>query len=182
MYDLEQLLEQLRSKGFIVDVKKNRVAVLFGDGCYAEVPVYKGTIKETPGFVLELIRDGKVGTEGTVRIFNDTKRGLCSAMTAESVVETWEVFLWRRDKLYGVEFVDDYDYYIPFGFRVTDTETDETYDFPFAEAIREADLFSLSDYFNGTALNLVIDKIKALNYEQKKNLDPSHFLRRTVRG
>lgn len=168
MYDLEQLLEQLRSKGLAPEIKKNYVAVFFGDGCYAEVPIYKGTIKENPGFVLELIRDGKVGTEGTVRIFNDTKRGLYSAMTAKSVAETWEVFLWRRDKLYGVEFVEDYDYYIPFGFRVTDTETYETYDFPFAEAIREADLFSLSDYFNGTALDLVMDKIKVLNYEQKR--------------
>lgn len=168
--DLEKILTVVRKNGLDPKPIKNGVAVYFGDGCYAEVQTYKGTIDEKAAlFLLWLCDESKeavcpfYGLDGRIRVFNDTKRCLYSAMTSKSVVEKWKVFLWRRDNLYSVEFVEDYDYYIPFGFRVVDLYSDTTYDFPFAVAMQEEDLFSLAEYFNGNALNIVMDKIKVLN-------------------
>ena len=174
-FGLEGVLNDVRKKGVFPEKKHNHVALYYGDGCYAEVPCYKETIEPTAALFLYWLVENKGRStfmfkldtfcgKGRKRVFTDTKRCLYSAMTAKSVKETWRVFLWRRDNLYSVEFVDDYDYYMPFGFRVADMDG-KTYDFPMATVMEEEGLFSLSDYFNGTALGCVIDRVKKVGYE-----------------
>ena len=161
---LERVLCYVQDKGLSPVFNNHRLSFYYGDGCYVEVPVNKGTIEDNPATFLKCIADNTNlpfdGLDGRIRVFTSVKRCLNSAMTAKSVKETWKVFLWRGYNLYKVEFIEDYDYYIPFGFRVSSVKNGETKDYPMSAVMEEEGLFSIGDYFNGTVFNVIKEKIK----------------------